>query len=114
VPPAVIDYGDLARMTEAMHPKLAMSAVSDLSFSSGAGVQGVTASSPAGGAGGGPQPGLAGHAGTTHGAAPVGGTSGGGGGQTLPFTGFAAGVAAAMGSALVAGGTALRRRLRRR
>ncbi len=45
-----------------------------------------------------------------------GGSSGGGsegGGGSLPFTGLAAGAVAAVGSALAAAGTALRRRTRR-
>lgn len=42
------------------------------------------------------------------------GSGGGGGGGELPFTGLAAGVVAAVGSAVAAGGAALRRVARRR
>jgi len=111
-----------------MHPKLAMS-VSDLSFSAPQqGVQGDTfGSSPPGAYSGAPQvAGTTHHTSTPHGGGGIAGTTAGGagglagggggaggGGRTLPFTGFAAGIAAALGSALVAGGSALRRRLRR-
>src|SRR5437588_3997858 len=105
--PTVTDYGDLVRITEVMHPKLAMS-VSDLSFSAPQqGVQGDTfGSSPPGAYSGAPQvAGTTHHASTSHGGGGIGGTtaggaggltgSAGGGGRTLPFTGFAAGTAAA-------------------
>ena len=67
------------------------------------GDSGVGSGGGSGGAGGGSGAGGSG-----------GGGSGGGGGDSLPFTGLAVGAVAAVGSALTAAGTALRRRLRAR
>jgi hypothetical protein len=66
-----------------------------------------------GGAGGGEPGGSEGGGGGTGGAG-AGGGSGGGGGGSLPFTGLALGLFAAIGGGLTAAGTALRRALRRR
>jgi hypothetical protein len=132
VTPAVTDYGTLVEMTSAAHLIMGAASVHDLSFSSpqtpggsgepiGGGTSAGTITeiadpgsgntSPTGGGapGGGVDPG----GGTSAGGASGGGASGGGGGK-LPFTGFEAGVVAAIGSAFAAGGGALRRALRRR
>jgi hypothetical protein len=129
-PPVVLDLGDLTALTRSSHLVLGQAGISDLSFSSpNGGVGGVSASDPGiarGGAGGdttggGDFTGTAGGGGGAGGVAAGGGTGGGGaggggggGGGKLPFTGFAAGAAAAIGSALVAGGVTLRRLVGRR
>jgi hypothetical protein len=112
-PPYVKDYGDLRRVTGAVHLLLgAAPTAQDLSFSSpdgsvSSGVAGATASSePTNGTG------AANGSGTTGGGGAGGG--GGGGGKGLPFTGLEVGVVAAVGSALTATGAALRRAARRR
>ena len=140
LPPSVHDYGSLVDMTAALHPLFGTAVPHDLSFSAanagpgvsagGAGampahtaagsepggitgtpshgVGGVVGAAP-GGAGGGAAPG-------TGGGAAGGGASGGGNGGasgSLPFTGFAAGAAAALGGSLVAFGGALRNVVRR-
>jgi hypothetical protein len=116
-PPNVKDYGDLRRVTGAVHLLLgAAPAAQDLSFSSpdgsvSSGVGGVSAGS-------GPTSGTAAANGAgTSGGGAGGGTGaggGGGGGKGLPFTGLEVGVVAAVGSALTATGAALRRATRRR
>jgi hypothetical protein len=94
-------------MTGAVHLLFGASPGLDLGFSSphsgtgAGGVGGVSAASGPTAAGGG-------------GGEPNGGGNGGGGGGGLPFTGLAVGVLAAVGSALTAGGVALRRIVRRR
>jgi hypothetical protein len=136
VTPAVTDYGTLVEMTTAAHLIMGAAGIHDLSFSSPNGGGG-----PIGGGSNPPGPGEPvapsagtisdltdapgnGSPGTTSGGADPGGgvLSGGGtstggssgGGGKLPFTGFEAGVVGAIGSALAAGGTALRRAVRRR
>jgi hypothetical protein len=66
------------------------------------GIEGANATNPLGG-GGGSASGASG-----------GGSSGTGAGSSLPFTGFAAGVVAAVGTAITTAGVALRRAVRRR
>jgi hypothetical protein len=126
-PPAVDDYGDLAEIT-AVHMPLAQGDVSDLAFSAssqgpagpavpGAGpdgdVGGEDVSDPGGGdpgdSGGDPGGGVGG-------ADASGGESSGsgGGGGELPFTGFAAAAAAAIGTGMTVAGGFLRKALRGR
>ena len=141
VTPAVTDYGTLVEMTTAAHLIRGAAGVHDLSFSSPNGgggpigggsnppgpveTAGPTAgtitdvtNAPGGGSpgntsgGGDPGGGVLSGGGTSGGGASGGGAPGGGG--KLPFTGFEAGVVGAIGSALAAGGTALRRAVRRR
>ena len=136
VAPAVTDYGTLVEMTTAAHLIMGAAGISDLSFSSpngGGGPIGGGSNPPgpgepvAPGAGtvsdltdapGGGSPGTANGGGDPSGGVLSGGGASGGGasgsGGRLPFTGFEAGVVGAIGSALAAGGTALRRAVRRR
>ena len=126
--PEVSDYGTLLELTSAVHLLLGHKPGLDLSFSSpgpagaggsplesgrlGAGAASPTATgtgpdvtAPGGAGSAGPGGGVGGVAGGSHGAS-------GAGGQ-LPFTGFAAAGAAAIGTGLAAAGSAIRRRLRR-
>jgi hypothetical protein len=135
VAPVVTDYGDLVALTAVTDPVMGEAGVRDLSFSApaGGGGGGTVALAPMGPGGGG-DPGTPGAAqdvlgvadtsagdpggdpgGGAGGAAggPAGGGGGGGGGG-LPFTGFAPGLVAAVGTALAGSGAALRRALRRR
>jgi hypothetical protein len=116
--PAITDYGDLVQMTNVVHPLLDDAARRDLSFSSQVGGAGATlgtrtsgttnpSDATAGGASGG------GAGGGTGG----GGAGGGGGGGphgSLPFTGFASGLVAAVGAGFTAAGYGIRRLLRPR
>jgi hypothetical protein len=128
-PPEVADLGDVGEMTRGVHLLLGQAGMSDLSFSSpvsGGGGNGFAADPTHGGVGGetatgGNTPGAGGGGGggadpggSGAGAGAGAGGAGGGGGGKLPFTGFAAGAAAAIGSGMVAAGTALRRAARRR
>jgi hypothetical protein len=134
-PPRVVDHGTLVDMTATLHPLFGAAAPHDLSFSAAVGGPGLP------GGGGEVVPthsGFAGDPGSftgapTHGVdAVVPGTTGGSGGGVgsgvpgggnggasggasggLPFTGFAAGAAAALGGAFVAVGASLRHVLRR-
>lgn len=135
--PEVKDYGSLREMTAAAHLLMGAAPISDLSFSSpmapgGPGTVGGGSNPPGPGqvapttqgtigdvadgggpnGGGAPGSGTLGAGGSSSGGSSGGGSSGGGG--QLPFTGFAAGVAAAIGSAFTAGGALLRRASRRR
>jgi hypothetical protein len=130
-PPEVKDYGTLREMTAAAHLFMGAAHISDLSFSSPLAPGGspevlpttqgsvgdvTDGNGPAGGSSPGSStfdPGGGSSGGSPGGGSSGGGSSGGGGGH-LPFTGFAAGVAAAIGSALAAGGTLLRRASRPR
>jgi hypothetical protein len=140
VTPAVTDYGTLVEMTTAAHLIMGAAGIHDLSFSSpngGGGPIGGGSNPPGPGepvapsagtisdltdgpggspgtANGGADPGggVLSSGGTSAGGTSSGGASGGGG--KLPFTGLEAGVVGAIGSALAAGGTALRRAVRRR
>src|SRR5690349_2187772 len=124
--PEVSDYGSLVDLTSAVHLLLGHSAGADLSFSSPgvagagntsfeAGRLGATggahhAVAPGGAGSGGLAPdGGAGalHSGGSGGSA--GGASGAGAAGELPFTGFAAAGAAAIGTGLAAAGSAIRR-----
>ena len=135
--PVVRDFGGLAAITGEIHLLLAQGGGADLSFSSpgqtgepnfggsgpggapgaegpvpdgqGVGDTDVSGGSDPGGAGGGG----AGSGGSGGGGSDGGGSGGGGGGADLPFTGFAAGVAAAVGSGMAVAGGALRRFARR-
>ena len=131
--PVVKDYGDLVALTAAIHTPLGVGTAPDLSFSNGVHGQvasggGGTVNAPV--AGGTVSPTAQGlHAtpvggvsGATHGpsgaGAGAGGTGspgggGGAGGGTLPFTGFSLAVPAALGAAMTAAGSLLRRVLRR-
>ena len=117
VGPVVVDYGNLVEITAAAHLLMGATDISDLSFSS---PQTPGAEGGPFVAGGGSDPGSAGgllsSGGTSGGGTSGSGASGGGtaSGGHLPFTGLAAGAVAAIGSALAAGGTALRRATRRR
>jgi hypothetical protein len=117
VRPTVTDYGGLLLMTSVVRPLLADVSVHDLSFSSPAGppepgsgnLPLTTGSHAAYGATGTEQGGT--DAGT---AGSLGSSAGeGGNGDSLPFTGFAPGVAALIGAGFTAAGTAIRRALRR-
>jgi hypothetical protein len=139
--PEVTDYGSLVEITASVHLLMGAADMSDLSFSAahtpGGGGQGIDIvnsggdKSPVGAGevvpGGGPSASAGNLSATGSGpaggggevAVPGGGSaggsgSGGGGGGQLPFTGFAAGAAAAVGSALAASGAALRRASRTR
>jgi hypothetical protein len=123
VPPEVSDYGDLAAITAAAHPLLGVAAAPDMSFSSPPGAHGAGSgfgvqAADAGGPGPGAPAGMPSGGGGVHGAHSSGGTvaggggggsAGGGGAGELPFTGFAAGAVAAIGSGLAWAGFALRR-----
>ena len=123
--PSVSDYGGLVELTSAVHLLLGHSAGADLTFSSPgvagggsspfeAGRLGAGATEPTAFAGTGHHlaaPGGA-ESGVSGGAAGGSAGSAGAGGQ-LPFTGFAAAAAAAVGTGMAAAGSALRRRLRR-
>jgi hypothetical protein len=118
VGPVVVDYGNLVEITAAAHLLMGAADISDLSFSSphtpaaggGPGVEGGGSDPPASAGT------LTSSGGTSGGGTSGSGASGGGtaGGGHLPFTGLAAGAVAAIGSALAAGGSALRRATRRR
>jgi hypothetical protein len=130
-PPRVVDYGTLVEITAAVHLLMGATDISDLSFSGplipggGGETAGGTSSGSGGGeygilngsGGGGSDPssgvGSGGGGGGASGSGSGGGGGGGGGGH-LPFTGFAAGAAVAIGSGLTAAGAALRRAARRR
>jgi hypothetical protein len=111
--PEVTDYGNLVEITAAVHLLVGAADISDLSFSGyvapgGSGELGGVTETSATGAGD-SSPGSGGDAGATAGGSQGGSSGSSGGGGQLPFTGFAAGAAAAIGSALAAGGAALRR-----
>jgi hypothetical protein len=130
--PTVSDYGGLMELTAAVHLLLGDAAGPDLTFSSpagagvtaGAGTSGsqsvlpdVASGDPSGSAGGGGPAGsgdVSGDAGSGAGGAGSGSGGGGSGGGELPFTGYAAAGAAALGAGLTAAGAAIRRGLRRR
>jgi hypothetical protein len=128
-PPRVVDYGTLVEITAAVHLLMGATDISDLSFSgplipgaggeaaggtssgSGGGEYGILSGSGSGGSD--PSSGVGSGGGGASGSGSGGGGGGGGGGH-LPFTGFAAGAAVAIGSGLTAAGAALRRAARRR
>ena len=134
--PLVRDYGDLTQLTTAVHLLLGEGAAPDLTFSAPAGGGATVAGAGSTAAGGAPSLPSAGvgtqsvlpeaaSGGVTDGAhgasggagaAVTGGgdAAGGGGGGQLPFTGFAAAGAAAVGVGLTAAGSAIRRGMRRR
>ena len=123
--PHVDDYGSLVEVTSAVHLLLGHAAATDLSFSSPGVAGGGNSPFEAGrlGAGAGTPTAFTGtghHVAVPGGAESGGGVAGGSGGGPagsggqLPFTGFAAAGAAALGTGLAAVGSELRRRLRRR
>jgi hypothetical protein len=144
VAPEVRDYGTLVEMTSAAPLLMGAAHVSDLSFSSpgvpgGGGTIGGGSNTPGPviasthgtisditdshgtisdpGLPGGTLALAPGSGGSPGGGSPGGAHAGGGGapgGGHLPFTGFAAGAVAAIGSAFAAGGTLLRRASRSR
>jgi hypothetical protein len=130
-PPRVVDYGTLVEITAAVHLLMGATDISDLSFSGplipgaggeaaggsgsgsgGGGEYGTLTSSGSGGSD--PSSGVGSGGGGGASGSGSGGGGGGGGGGHLPFTGFAAGAAVAIGSGLTAAGAALRRAARRR
>lgn len=137
LPPGVSDYGTLTEITASAHPFFGAAAANDLSFSSagtasapggGAHFLPLTAGSPAAATGaptagtGTPTAGTSPAAGGLAGVGASGGHGHGGGGSgggaggpgaALPFTGFAAGTAAALGGTMAAAGAGMRRVLRR-
>jgi hypothetical protein len=137
-PPRVRDYGDLVALTSAdaslLHVGIGGASVSQVSspITPGGGGGGGSSNTspnssfgdtlPASGGGDNGGAGGSGGGGGTLGAAGGGGAGGsggggsgggGGGGSGLPFTGFAVGMVAAVGSGMTAAGVALRRRLSR-
>jgi hypothetical protein len=141
--PALVDYGDLARITADVSVFTGQARTTDLSFSPPAGSAGAVAGAGGGGGDGAPAgvlPGTlaAGTGGAPHGhggaadtlgsgdslgGVASGGGSGGGtgaggagsgsGGGALPFTGFVVATVGALGAGLAASGATLRRALRR-